>query len=538
MSLVVALGVALAGCSSILGLKPPHEAPGDANGSDAGVGDSGLPDFTIVVTTAAPRVPQNGSDFINLAITRTNLTSPIDVAVPNPPTDVTVTPTVIDGSATAGSLVVAGNAELSLTGSGGSANELLLHIVATSDGIEHDVDVTAVVTLQPGILDPSFGSGTGEFTLQLNGGSTFDNEFYDVALGSNGTLTLAGNTQNSLGAGDGIMIRLTGSGAPDPSFHGGTALEINQHTGSAPGFFFAASRQSDGHVIGVGQTQDQFTKLFPAGWIASVTGAGSEESDFGDLEGGNDFLDSSPSIVAIEVQTGDSLVMVAGDGPPSSAGSTVILRQTPIGGGDSSYAGGSALALGISFSGPGALALDPTGTTAYAVGTGSAGPVILHLTGGGVLDPAFGNAGVFALGSAAAAATAIAVQPDGKLVVTGAPAFIGRVLPGGGYDASFGSLGIATLPTSFSSIAAVGIQTDGRIVIAGAAVANTVTAMRLLADGSIDPTYGTAGSVTITLGTSAGVHNMRLQPDNSAVLCGTGESNPNGAIAEVVRITP
>jgi hypothetical protein len=44
--------------------------------------------------------------------------------------------------------------------------------------------------------------------------------------------------------------------------------------------------------------------------------------------------------------------------------------------------------------------------------------------------------------------------------------------------------------------------------------------------------------VTITLGTSAGVHNMRLQADNSAVLCGTGESNPNGAIAEVVRVTP
>jgi uncharacterized delta-60 repeat protein len=534
--------VVLSGCSSILGLKPPQERTGDAGGSDAGGGDSGLPDFTIAVTTAAPRVPQDGSDFIDVAITRTNLTAPIAVSVPTPPTDVTVTAVTIDGSAAAGSLVVAGDAELPLLGSGGGANEVLLHIVATADGIEHDVDVTAVVTLRPGIPDPNFGSaGTGEFTLQLNGGSTFDNEFFDVAFGSNGTLTLAGDTQNSLGAGDGIMIRLTSSGAPDAAFHGGTALEIDQHTGTAPGDFYADSRQSDGHVIGVGQTQDQFTKQFPAGWVASVTAAGSEESDFGDLEGGNDFVDSSQAILAVEVQTGDSLVMVGGDGPPSLAASTVIMRQTPIGASDGTYAGGSALPLGVSFAGAGALALDPSGTTAYVVGTagGSAGAELLHITSAGALDPAFGQgSGRFALGSAAAAATAIAVQPDGKLVVAGAPTFIGRVLPGGGYDASFGTLGIATLPTSFSSIAAVGIQTDGRIVVAGAAVANTVTVLRLLPDGTLDPTYGTGGSVTITLGADAVLHNMRLQPDNSAVLVGAGGSNPSGAIAAVVRVTP
>ncbi len=518
----------LAGCSSILGLSAPH---GVADG-DGGIDGTGAPDFTIRVTNASPRVPQSGSDFLNLEITRTNLTSAIEVAIPNPPADVTVTPTIIDG--TTGSMLVMGDANLTL------GSDVPLHIVATAGTITHSVDVTAVVTRKPGILDPGFDN-TGQIILQLQGGNAFGNEFEDVVFGPNGALTVVGDDFNDNGGGFGIMWTLTGSGSGDPAFNGGAPVSLKQSSGSAPAGFFGVTRQSDGHSIGVGFSRDPFAGSagqFPAGWIASVRTTGVEETQFGDDES-NDFFDPQPGVLAVQAQTGDALVMVAGDGlagerrlagdpAPERVGRRrrVVQRRQP------------ARARRLVLQAPASLALDPTGTTAYVVGTGSAGPVVIHITSSGAFDAAFGNNGVLALGSAASSATAIAVQPDGDLVVAGAPSFIARIQPNGSFDTTFGTNGIATIPTSFSSIAGVGVQSDGRIVIGGSAIVQTATVTRLLVDGTLDPTYGNSGVVTITLGTNADTRVMRLQPDDSAVVCGSEGNSANGADASLVRITP
>lgn len=94
----------------------------------------------------------------------------------------------------------------------------------------------------------------------------------------------------------------------------------------------------------------------------------------------------------------------------------------------------------------------------------------------GDLDPSFGSGGQVRLleSNEESFAQAVAVQPDGKIVVAGSDhgnAVVLRLLPNGALDPSFGSGGKVTTTVSaeFSAFQAVTIQPDGKIVAVGAA---------------------------------------------------------------------
>src|SRR5207302_7755525 len=100
----------------------------------------------------------------------------------------------------------------------------------------------------------------------------------------------------------------------------------------------------------------------------------------------------------------------------------------------------------------------------------------------GALDTGFGSGGkvITGFGGASAAASGIALQPDGKLVVAG-NAGIGpdgryryavvRYSSDGGLDPNFGNGGTVTTVVAgengSDSAAAVAVQADGKIVVAG-----------------------------------------------------------------------
>lgn len=94
----------------------------------------------------------------------------------------------------------------------------------------------------------------------------------------------------------------------------------------------------------------------------------------------------------------------------------------------------------------------------------------------GELDPTFGTGGQLRLleSNEESYAGAVAVQPDGKILVAGSDhgnAVVVRLLPNGGLDPSFGSGGQVTTVVSaeFSAFQAVTIQPDGKIVAVGSA---------------------------------------------------------------------
>ncbi len=113
----------------------------------------------------------------------------------------------------------------------------------------------------------------------------------------------------------------------------------------------------------------------------------------------------------------------------------------------------------------------------------------------GMLDPSFGNAGRVTIASGLTPSVAL-VQPDERTVVAGPSgvdqASVVRVLPTGALDSTFGSGGSVTL--SLFSLTSLARQSDGKLLVAGAATdGHNAELVRLNSDGSLDDSFGTDG---------------------------------------------
>lgn len=174
----------------------------------------------------------------------------------------------------------------------------------------------------------------------------------------------------------------------------------------------------------------------------------------------------------------------------------------------------------------------------------------------GALDTTFGTGGrqqvqfdVF--GANNSEALAIAVQPNGRLLVAGNMSVTGvtrqmavaRLLPDGSYDSSFNGIGrqrvqgIGDVATDYSRAHAIALDASGRILLAGQASKYTndiletdFAAARLLPDGSLDETFGDGGHTTVGFdfggdtGSNTDVaHALRWMPDGRIVLAGEAD---------------
>lgn len=149
-------------------------------------------------------------------------------------------------------------------------------------------------------------------------------------------------------------------------------------------------------------------------------------------------------------------------------------------------------------------------------------------------------------------ARAVAIARGGEIVVAGNSGgmFAERFSAGGAPDATFGSSGVA-IATPLGSAAtadAVAVQPDGKIVVAGCVnasactpVANTQIAVaRFNANGTLDPSFGSGGAVVIHLGLPyAAAMGVAIQPDGKIVLVGYEQGSTTFAFFNglVIRLT-
>ena len=165
-------------------------------------------------------------------------------------------------------------------------------------------------------------------------------------------------------------------------------------------------------------------------------------------------------------------------------------------------------------------------------------PLGVGAVGSGDLDTSFGGDGTvvtdFGSGSYDQA-TALALQPDGKIVAAGSSTASGsqdfalaRYLPTGTLDISFG--GDGKVLTDFGSgseafAVAMTLQPDGKIVVAGRCTAGGTSAFalaRYLPNGSLDPSFSGDGRVCTDFGSGswADASSMALQPNGKIVVAG------------------
>lgn len=162
----------------------------------------------------------------------------------------------------------------------------------------------------------------------------------------------------------------------------------------------------------------------------------------------------------------------------------------------------------------------------------------------GALDTSFGAAGkaVSGVGPTDDYAQAMAIQPDGKILVAGwgngplGYAFeLVRFQRDGAVDPSFGNAGtvISAIGHGADQANAIALQPDGKILVAGsvdeAPKGKSFALSRYNADGSLDTSFGTGGSVISSFGSASDeAFAMVVQPDGKIVLGGHTRSATTG----------
>ena len=160
-----------------------------------------------------------------------------------------------------------------------------------------------------------------------------------------------------------------------------------------------------------------------------------------------------------------------------------------------------------------AIALQPDGkilAAGHTFGTGPSQVVVARYQSQGAIDTTFGVGGLVT-SSASNFVHAVAVQPDGKIVLfgeyeNGSGFTLLRYLPTGAPDLSFGTGGaVRTAIGTGSHPWGLALQTDGKLVGAGysfvpGSVLPDFSVARYLPNGTPDQGFGTAGTLTTAVG--------------------------------------
>ena len=190
---------------------------------------------------------------------------------------------------------------------------------------------------------------------------------------------------------------------------------------------------------------------------------------------------------------------------------------------------------GAQFAGA-AIALQSDGRVTLA-GRDGRGFLVVRRRASGGPDRSFGGDGKLTIGfdgATRAGARDVALFRDGRILVAGSVTIggeqrfaVARLLPGGHLDPNFGADGVAVVGPPGAQLEAMALQPEGELVLAGsmpAGARRAVLVLRLLADGSPDPGFGSGGAVDSTGVRLAGrARDVLVLPDGRIALAASVE---------------
>lgn len=389
------------------------------------------------------------------------------------------------------------------------------------------------VCAQPGALDPSF-AGTGVVTTTAG---SFISDALDIAVQADGKVVVAGYATEGADW-DIALARYDLDGSLDGAFGAGGIVTTD---------IYGNGDQAGALVI----TDDQKIVVASSSWVDAFDGPvalarydsnGTLDSTFGSNGVALFYLSTSVvEITDLALQV-DGKLVVAGN---TSNNDAFLIRCGADGEDDPDgfaqpYGWATAgLLAATRFS---ALAVQSDGKL-LAAGTMNGEPVeilVVRFQPDGTLDETFGDSGLAYTyaGGVAAGANAIAVQPDGKIVLGGwfeptdgdADWLLLRYMPDGSLDPELDGDGIVTVPFNAEDAVchALVLQSDGAIVMAGQVgyEPGDIGVARYLADGTPDPVFGDDGLVATDVGTFyEGGRGVALQADGKILVCGWAVAN-------------
>jgi len=348
-----------------------------------------------------------------------------------------------------------------------------------------------------------------------------------------------------------LMVLAVGSaqakpGGLDPSF--GSTGVVRTAFDSEPTSEAAVNGivvQPDGKIVAAGgRTMGQSIYDFESFSLARYTARGSLDTSFGSGGRISMVFCCAGGARGIALQPDGKIVVVGSEGIEDvKPYAFALARLEPGGSADSSFGSGGTVRTQIGVgSEANALALQPDGkivTAGYSYYGNRTSYALARYNPDGSLDATFGSGGTVTtpMGPQFDFAQALALQPDGKIVVGGYTHLPGdrtdialaRFNSDGSLDTSFGTGGkVMTGVPGYQFIFDIALQTDGKIVAAGTDGPPNFgffALNRYNPDGSPDTTFGTNGKVTTEIGSGrAFATGVAIQPDGKIVAAGSTEA--------------
>ena len=381
-------------------------------------------------------------------------------------------------------------------------------------------------------LDASF-AGSGKTLISFGGACLA----YAVTIQPDGRIVVGGVTNGSLGSGL-ALARLNADGSLDLSF--GVNGKI---TSSAVDDASAVAIQTDGKIVAAGG--------YSGFELARYNTNGSLDTSFGSNGIAKAvFGTSSGTAQAVKIQS-DGKIVMSGFANVSGPAQFAVARFNTNGTLDTSFGSGGEVLTTIE-----------TGCEAYGAGIQPDGKIVAaglaatvatadfaaaRYNANGALDLTFGSLGRTTNnvgGGTLDGAYAMAIQPDGKIVLAGGAGLgnlagpvtswayvnsfvaLARFNTNGAPDTTFGNNGtVLTEVGAYSDVAlALTLQPNGKILVSGASQSGNYEwfVQRYNSDGSTDSTYGdnSVRFVNFGSGTNEYAYALALDASGRAVVAG------------------
>ncbi len=403
---------------------------------------------------------------------------------------------------------------------------------------------TAPLLAAPGSLDPSF-NGTGIVIRDFAG----TEDLRAVAVLPDGKIIAAGTTDAS-GHDDILVVRYNPNGTVDTSFSA-DGTEITSLLPTSNETVKAMAVQPDGKIVVVGHTDANGTGVNLDMFAVRFNANGGLDTTFG--IGGTGKYTINPSPSADDEASGvailpDGKIMIGGSARTNTSTVFSLARLGTNGILDATFSGdGYQEITAAGFAQCNAIRLQPNGKIVMVGQSKAAGNqdfIVACCNADGTLDTTFSNDGLVQTNLIGQdIALAVAVQPDGKILVagtaaSGADSVAIRYNSDGTLDTSFASAGIfRNAFGSFSFFGSVVLQADGKILLGGASgtlAGRNFTVVRLSPSGILDTSFDGDGYVISNINPAGGnfIWGMALQPDGRLVAVGqSGNSSRNIALA-------
>ncbi len=482
-----------------------------------------------------------------------------------------------------GAIVVSGYFTLYATGEG----QFAVARLTSSGQLDTTFDGDGKLTFGFGVSTSSYSSagvaisGTkiivggysgSEFAVaQLNSDGTFDSSFdgdgkltfgfgspqsgaEDMVVAPDGKIVLVGYSYNGVSY-DMAVARLNPSGTFDGSFDGDGRATVDFGGGFEFATAVAVQPGLEIVIAGNGSPSSDYR-------VARLTNSGQLDTSFdGDGKLTVNFNSGIPQDVALQ----GSQIVIAGYASFGNGGDFTVMRLNSDGSFDTTFDGdGKFNAANVSNDYTAAMALTDNGNrillAGYAANNVSGidiqDVVLVQVTANGVLDASFGTGGRVQTNLSGETvvpsedtAQSMAVQADGKILVAsqtrslesnGTDVAVTRYLANGSLDTSFGVAGTALIDFGGDQDQPTGIaiQNDGAIVVSGyftlyATGEGQFAVARLTSSGQLDTTFDGDGKLTFGFGVSTSSYSSAGVAISGTKIIVGGYSGSEFAVAQL-----